>query len=427
METRPGQPPPPIVHPLTIAPESLQSVPPAADLVDGAADLRLVNQRLLIAGLNALQQADDVRGDLADLFALLENLNDAIIVTNGASRVMLMNRAAHALFGLPDGNTSEVAQRFDAIDRRRLDGTPQPEADWPVNRALRGERFRDSESLIVRADGVSLRIAASGSSTRDATGQIALATVIYRDVTELRVLEQLKADYIALISHDLRSPLTAILGMTQFAQRELAREVGDGSKLRQRIETIEAQARRMAAMIADLLESSRLEAGPKQLARQPCDLSRLVAGVAERLEWDDARARVQLRAADDAMTVSADRADLERVLTNLLTNALKYSPASAVVRVQIERRGSEGIVSISDDGDGIPPEQHAMIFERFTRVGGGAQTAVEGVGLGLYIARLIVEAHGGRIWVESDVGRGSTFRFALPLIDATDPDGASAE
>jgi len=382
---------------------------------DAAEELRDANRQLLIAGLNSQQQADEALRDLGHLNALLEGLGDAVMIADATGRLILTNRAARAMCGWPEQDESGPLPNIDQLDRRRLDGTPLPPEERPMNRALRGERFSDMESILVRSDGARLRLLANGNAIRDERGQINLVIVVQRDVTELRQLMQLKDEYTALISHDLRTPLTAILGQAQLLQRHLARGEDTEGRVQMQLESIVVQTRRMDAMIKDLLESSRLETGTMQLRKEPVDLAQVAANVAEHIGLAGYRGRIQTVIDDRRAVISADPAQIERLLSNLLTNALKYSAPYTPVVVNVAASADEAIVSVADQGTGISPEDLPRVFERFARVGGGAQAGIEGVGLGLYIARLIVDANGGRLWAESELGKGSTFHFALPL------------
>jgi len=382
---------------------------------DAAEELRDANRQLLIAGLNSQQQADEALRDLGHLNALLEGLGDAVMIADATGRMILMNRSARVMCGLPEQDESGQPPSIDHLDRRRLDGTPLPPDERPMNRALRGEQFSEMESILVRPDGARLRLSCNGNAIRDERGQISLVIVVQRDVTELRQLMQLKDEYTALISHDLRTPLTAILGQAQLLQRHLARGEDTEGRVQMQLESIVVQTRRMDAMIKDLLESSRLETGTMQLRKQPVDLAQLAADVAGHVGLAGNRGRIQTVIDDRRAVISADPAQIERLLSNLLTNALKYSAPYTPVVVNVAASADEAIVSVADQGTGISPEDLPRVFERFARVGGGAQAGIEGVGLGLYIARLIVDANGGRLWAESELGKGSTFHFALPL------------
>jgi PAS domain S-box-containing protein len=376
-------------------------------------DLREANRRLVLAGLRAEEQFEEAAGEVAHFNALLESLHEAVTIVDISRRVLLMNPPAHALFGDAPQTMRTVPESIAPLDQRRLDDTPLPPEAWPIERALRGEAFNDDELILVRPDGVRLRLMASGSAIRDG-GQVVLAIVVHRDVTALRLLEQTKEDYLALISHDLRAPLTAVQAEAQLLQRLLNRDRTVDASYAKRTTSIVANARRMNAMIQELLESSRLESGTMTLKKQAIALGPLLRDIAERAGSERVQVDAAVVDADPAVVISADGERIERVLTNLLTNALKYSPPSRPVVIRVELGDDETIISVVDQGDGIAPDELSRLFQRFTRGRAGPKADVSGLGLGLYIARLIVEAHGGRVWAESAIGNGSTFSFTLP-------------
>ncbi|MCL6431697.1 MAG: PAS domain S-box protein [Anaerolineae bacterium] len=240
-----------------------------------------------------------------------------------------------------------------------------------------------------------------------------LAQVAQGRAAELERLQEQRNDIMRAVSHDLRNPLTTILGQAQLLDRRLER-AGASGREREAVQAIIAAARRMDLMIQDLVDATRSEAGQLQLERQPVSLP----GFLEALKRSQATAlpmeRVDVQAPSELPPALADPSRLERILVNLLSNALKFSPPESPVIVSLERRGDEVITSITDQGPGIPPEDLPRLFQRYYQ----APTADErqrGVGLGLYITRMLVEAHGGRIWAESEVGKGSTFSFSLPV------------
>jgi PAS domain S-box-containing protein len=377
-------------------------------------DLREANRRLLLASLRAEEQFEEAAGEVAHFNALLESLHEGVTIVDITERVLLMNPAARAIFGDTPQSARDLTQLMEARDLRHLDDAPLPPDQWPIARALRGEGFSDEELVLIRPDGTRVRLLSSGSAIRD-NGQVVLAIVVHRDVTALRLLEQTKEDYLALISHDLRAPLTAVHAEAQLLQRQLARDGDVDSAYVKRTISIVMNARRMNAMIQELLESSRLESGTMTLKKEPVPIVSLLRDIVGRVGSE--RVQMQSEPADGAasfVAVYVDGERIERVLTNLITNALKYSPADTPVVVRAEQREDETVISVVDQGDGIPPEELSRLFQRFTRGRAGPKVDIGGLGLGLYIARLIVEAHGGRMWVESAVGNGSTFSFALP-------------
>jgi two-component system phosphate regulon sensor histidine kinase PhoR len=193
--------------------------------------------------------------------------------------------------------------------------------------------------------------------------------------------------------------------------RELEKK-GAGEAERKYVKFIVAGAKQMAAIISELEESTRLEGGQMPLEKRPLNLREFCSDYLERAGAAMEVGRVRPDIPADLSPVVADPNGLERILTNLLSNALKYAPPESQVLLTAEGAEREVTVSVADRGAGIPPEELPCLFNRFYR--GSGTRKVEGLGLGLYIARMLVEAHGGRIWAESELGKGSTFRFTLP-------------
>jgi two-component system, OmpR family, phosphate regulon sensor histidine kinase PhoR len=228
------------------------------------------------------------------------------------------------------------------------------------------------------------------------------------DVTERKAHEQFREQYVGLISHDLRTPLSGISAWASGLKLLLERHgLAEGAKP---VNAILANTRRMADMIDDLLETTRLESGQLQLHPSRLDLNELAAAVAARLGAEASRP-IRLDGGRPA-PVLADAARLERVLENLVSNALRYSSPDAPVTVRTEGHEAEAVVTVADSGIGIPADELPKLFQRFYRVGNAG--SINGLGLGLYNSRLIIEAHRGRIWAESTAGAGSVFGFALP-------------
>ena len=255
-------------------------------------------------------------------------------------------------------------------------------------------------------------------------GQLILLAA--EDVTERKQAEQFREEYLSLIAHDLRSPLTVIIGTADLLRRRLAEQASasEGATA----ERILTSGRRMESMIRDLAASARLEQGQLKILDEPIDLLRLIDDLSKRVGTAEDQARLRVESPDWVPPALADAAQVERAITNILTNALKYSPVDTPVVVRVGRREGQAMISVTDQGVGILPEDLPQIFQRHFR----AKTAgkQEGLGLGLYITRLIVEAHGGKVWVESEVGRGSIFYVTLPLAQpycVIDPPHCSGE
>jgi signal transduction histidine kinase len=236
------------------------------------------------------------------------------------------------------------------------------------------------------------------------------AVVAFRDMTEVRRLQELQEEYLALISHDLRTPLTIIMGHAQLLLRTLTRQ-GLERELNSARAVLES-SHRMNDMIEGLLDRNRLEVDQDASRQSAIDLVQLAAHIIDQAVMPAKRQQIHLEGLAQ-LPVVVDAAQIERVIVNLLTNALKFSAPGSPVVAKFYREGNRALVSVVDQGSGIDPQHLAHVFEKHYR--GRAHAEIEGSGLGLYISRLIVEAHGGQIWADSTVGSGSRFTFALPI------------
>lgn len=376
---------------------------------------RALNERLVLSSLREKQHAEAAERHSAQLSALLENLKEGVVIAEPSGRIMMINDAARGILGIREDGPAvlEAFQAHCALDVR---GRPLGREQRPLLRALGGEQFLDYEVLHVRPNGDRRRVLTTGTSVRDDTGKVALAVVVFRDVTELRLLEQQHEEYLALVSHDLRNPLSCIsmciATLSQCLEKNPQTEASSSALPLKCVERADRNIARMNLMLEELTASTSLEAAAVE-PREACDLRELLANVVDSL--DDIRAeRVRIQT-DEAPSyeVLGISAQLERVIVNLLTNALKYSAASSPVHLRLARRRSDIELEVVDGGIGLAPESVHMIFTKYYRTSDG-QTHASGLGLGLYIAQRIVEAHGGRIEVSSEVGTGSTFRLILP-------------
>ncbi len=229
----------------------------------------------------------------------------------------------------------------------------------------------------------------------------------------MRQLQEQQDDLLQAISHDLRSPLTVVLGHAQILYQSLSR--GKVNLRRRRsADAIILAARQMSSMIRNLVDSARMEAGELQLNRSAVQIPSIVRDVKNRLAEVVDVERVKVVDTGGVPPVEADPDRLDRIVTNLLTNALKYSDPSTEVTVQISLQGERVVTSVTDHGEGISASDMARLFHRYGRTE-QSRRRQDSLGLGLYITKGLVEAHGGTIWVESEVGRGSTFYFSLPV------------
>ncbi len=236
---------------------------------------------------------------------------------------------------------------------------------------------------------------------------------VIRDITTLRQLEQAKSEFVSTVSHELRTPLTSIKAYTATLLRDDV-EFDEGTQ-KNFLHVIEEETDRLTRLISDVLDVSRIESGKLSLKFRDFDFIKLLGIVVEKIQSHSRDHSITIMAPDNLTPVNADPDKIEQVLMNLLDNAVKYSPAGGRVEVVVKEYANKLECSVRDNGVGIPPEHLSKIFEKFQRVDNPATRGIGGTGLGLYISRSIVEAHGGTIWAESDPGKGSVFRFTLPL------------
>ena len=229
---------------------------------------------------------------------------------------------------------------------------------------------------------------------------------------QLRESERLKSELVSIVSHELRTPLASVLGFTSLL---MTRDFDEETR-RRYLGIVDAQARRLGALIDDFLDARRLEQGKLELAREAIDVAGLLREQAELFAGQSDRHRVNVALPSEPLAVRGDRNRLAQVVGNLLSNAIKYSPEGGTVELVAERENGTVRVQVRDEGVGIPPEQQSQIFTRFFR-GDAAASGISGTGLGLAVSREIVEAHGGRIGFTSEEREGSTFWLELPAAD----------
>jgi signal transduction histidine kinase len=233
-------------------------------------------------------------------------------------------------------------------------------------------------------------------------------------VEAFRKVDQLKSELLSTVSHELRTPLASIKGYASSLLREDVEWDHDTS--REFLQIIDEEADRLTGLIEDLLQMSEIEAGVLRVDTQPVRVSKLAQKVVKKVRPQARNHTISVSASSDIPETMADPRRIEQVLHNLVVNAIKYSSEGTTVLVRVERRGPDVIVSVRDQGIGIPLEHQEHVFERFYRVDGTLARETRGSGLGLPICRGLVEAHGGKIWVESTANKGSTFYFTVPIV-----------
>jgi len=350
---------------------------------------------------------------LAELNATFASLADGLMVFDTGAMVVRANSTAEAIYNLAEG---ELPLSLAALTAREgtetADGQPYPYEALPVSRALKGERVVGEIMVIHPAPGQTTWISTTSAPIRSSDGRIWGAVSTYTDITALHELQEQQEVLLHSVSHDLRIPLTIINGHAQLLE-SLREEANVDSGMQQSIEAILLGTHRMNVMIADLVDAARQESHQLQLRIAPVDLQAFLQDLLQRSRAVLAVNRITLDFPANLPKVLADTNRLERIFLNLLSNALKYSSPGTPVEIKVRRVDGEVEISIHDFGKGIAPEDLPRLFERFYR--GKGEHKTEGLGLGLFITRMLVEAHGGRIRAESEPGVGSTFIFTLPM------------
>ncbi|MBI3979888.1 MAG: PAS domain-containing protein [Chloroflexi bacterium] len=360
-----------------------------------------------------------------DLSAIVEALPDACIVLDLDGRVIMANAHARHLLGNDEGSPSSlhVAALAERLRPSSAVGAPHAGDAHPIARALRGEILRQIEAVARDCEGKPIWVALDANPIVGGAGEPVAVVLIARDLAEQRRREQIREEFLSLAAHELKTPLQAILGFAGVLQR--LRLEDHGSEREQRaIGHIRQGAMQMVRLINELLDASRVETQHLALGRATVDLPHLVETAVAQLGavLKGHPVEVCIRR---PVRVSADPDRIEQVLAHLLANAAQHGGAGCRVRVEVDVRdadpeGSSGgsgfaVVTVADDGAGIDPVDLPDLFEGFDRGTAGRTRRSGALGLGLYLSRGIVEAHGGRIWVESQIGKGAAIRFTLPI------------
>ncbi len=337
------------------------------------------------------QRFADLVREREETATLIETMADGVVAADARGTIVTLNRAARRLLGYgPDDPFPALAELFHEKAARDLVAT-----------VLSGEEAEPQE-----LERVGRTLLVTGRALPNGGGLL-----VIRDVTELRRLEAMRRDFVANVSHELKTPLTSIAGYAE----TLATEASPGTQIERFARPILSNARRMHRLVDDLLDLSRIESGRWQPHPELVDV-RGLAGEAWATFADRARERrIQFTAgAGDVHHITADPDALRQVLTNLLDNALRHTPPGGRITVSLESAPGGVAVSVADTGSGIAPEHLPRIFERFYRADPGRSREEGGTGLGLAIVKHLVEAHGGRVEAHSTLGRGTTIRMFFP-------------
>jgi len=341
------------------------------------------------------------------LESTLEHMQTGVVVLDEEGRVLFCNPVARKIIGSP----------IDA-DLRHMD----------MNQAVKNTRIREimltslrqhkpvnDEVTLLMPDELTFQMqAVAGGENNSEVGEVGVVAT-FTDITSIRKLERLKTEFVSTVSHELRTPLTSIKGFISTLLGDTEEEFDLETRM-EFYQIIDEECDRLTRLISDLLTISRIEAGRSlDLKIAPLELPALLNKTINTIRSSTDIHEFALDIASEIPIIHADRDKVDQVVTNLLSNAVKYSPNGGIITVGATASDNEVTVSVSDQGIGIPDDQLDKVFDRFHRVDSSDARQAEGVGLGLFLVKHLVEAHGGRIWVESVYSKGSTFSFKLPL------------
>lgn len=356
----------------------------------------------IIANLQLYREVVEEREELLQTF---ESLTAGLVLVAADGRISQMNGSARAIFG---ANATSIGKPFPEV-------MPQTELATLFEAGMRGEELSVVE-ITIEIGNVDRIYQVQAASVRGEDGKDLGVVAIFNDVTDIKNIERMKSSFVAMASHELRTPLTAIKGFT--ATLLMADDFSADDR-REFLMIIDQECDRLARLIDDLLNTARIEAGESLKPHYThFDVGDLLEKSVKIQQQATLKHTIKLDVKEDMPVILGDQDKFDQILTNLLNNAIKYSPngGDITVHAEVERDTETILVGIQDQGLGIPKDHVGKVFEKFHRVNNEDNRKIYGNGLGLFLVRHLVEGvHMGHIWVESEVGVGSTFWFRIPL------------
>lgn len=375
------------------------------------------SRQLNRAGLELEQAFQTEVLQRAWLMSIIEQMPEGVLILDEQGHILVANAAAKSLRARESGGLDAFGNQL-LFDLRSRSGEPLPWSEIPVVRALaRGELETGIELSLWTREGRSVPVLASATPIHGNNGTPGGAVAIFRDISLFKEFERQREEWTSLVAHDLRQPVSVIALALDALRHDTPG--GPSEEQQEPLQWIDTSVGKLRRMIEDLLDASRLEARQFRLERRPVVLVELVHESVRRMKGQAEGRPIRIIATEEARTLG-DPLRLDQVLTNLLSNAVKYGTSHTPIDVEVTRVNDELRVSVSNEGPGIAPEELPQLFQRFHRTEGGRKQAA-GIGLGLYICKGLIEAHGGRFWAESVPGQRTTFSFSLPVLEWTEP------
>jgi PAS domain S-box-containing protein len=364
------------------------------------------NVKGIVSNFRDITERKESQEKAALLAQIVQSSDDAIISRTLDGKVLSWNKGAETMYGY--SAEEMIGKSVSCL----IPEDKKSELKILSDRILKGEHINHFETVRCDRNNRSFDVSLTLSPLMDKDGTIVGISAIARDITEKKQLERQRNDFIGIASHELKTPVTSIKAYAQVLEKRFS-TAGD-EYAAQQLAKMNGQLDKLAALISDLLDVTKIESGKIQFDRVSFDLGDLVRDIIDEMQHTSTSHEIVLKKMKRTLVI-ADKDRVGQVLSNFLSNAIKYSPHASKVIVTVESTNKEATVCVQDFGVGIPKAKQGRVFDRFFRVSGPKQETYPGLGLGLFISKEIIERQGGKIWVNSKKGEGATFCFSLKL------------
>lgn len=346
------------------------------------------------------------------LEAIIQQLPVGVIITDSEGRLEQRNTKLDSIIGVKLPIGFRIGK--DTLKKEKINGKPVNPSESPLHNALlTGKPVIGKEFIFERADGKQVTILVSSTPILNKKKRVIAAASIVSDITQQKQLERQKDDFLAIASHELKTPITSIKAYAQMLMMKFDKK-GDTRAVEQ-LQKLETQANKLTNLISDLLDVTKIQSGKLEFHRERFDFNELVKEIVEEMQLTVNSHKIVTKL-DKTASIIADRERVGQVIINLISNGVKYSPESKKINIETHLSKDSISLTVTDYGVGIPKDKQKKVFEQFFRVGGKKGNTFPGLGLGLYICSQIIKREGGEIHVQSTPGKGAAFSFSLPLI-----------
>lgn len=346
------------------------------------------------------------------LQAVVQQLPVGVLITDDTGKIIQGNKQVETILGRSIRENLVAGEAN--IESSTHNGKAVKSTEWPIAQAFhKGKTVVGKEYALVRDDGKKIHVQISATPIKNKSGKVIAAASIINDITYQKEMEVRKDDFVNMASHELKTPLTSLKLYIDVLANNLKKTQDD--RTTKTLTGIKYQTQRLQELVSDLLDVSRLQTGKLSFAKEEFAIDEVVSETLDGLKAATDGREVTFTSPKTKLPVCADKFRIYQVITNLITNAVKYSPKNSPIQVKLYKKDDSAVVSVKDLGIGIDKEQQKMVFDRLYQVSDPKEKTFPGLGMGLYISKEIIKRHKGSIWVESEKDKGSTFSFSLPL------------